>query len=247
MKEEGYPKRKTSIEYGTLLGKQIDKNKKTVLDFNVSGKDLIGALLGVLGFFGVLVIFSSSFGGVAFKSVTVNKVPNTVFPNLIAPGPGGGVASSWASMEFQITNSTPWWEFWYIVNSVEVAYFNVTSYWNGYQLVYQPSVSLYASVSGWPGGEVLNKNGPYNFVNGTTNNGTQYEIFSADVEMVNYAIVGSEIQDNTYTNILVDYLVMGNGNIYIKYWISYNNVLSAEAAAWIYITNLLKQYESSGD
>ncbi len=245
MKEEGYPKRKTSIEYGTLLGKQIDKNKKTVLDFNVSGKDLIGALWGVLGLFGVLVIFSSSFGDVAFKSVTVNKVPNTVFQNVIPPGPGGAL-TSWASMEFKITNSTPSWENNVTVDSVEVAYFNVTNYYD-YVDVYQPSVSLYANVSGVPGGKVLKEVGPYGFSNGTTSNGIQYETFYADIEMVNYAWTVAGTYPNTYTNILVEYKVMGNGNIYIEYWISYNNNPGAEVNNWMNITNTQKVYTASGD
>jgi len=142
MKEDGHLIRKNSIGYRTLLGKQIDKNKKTVLDFNVSGKDLIGAFWGLLGLFGVLVIFSSSFGGVAFKSFTINKMPNTVSQNLIAHGPGGAL-TSWASMEFQITNSTPSWDNKFIVDSIEVAYFNVTNYYDyvdvyRHQYLYMP-------------------------------------------------------------------------------------------------------------
>ncbi len=245
MKEDGHLRRKTTIDFGTLLGKQMDKNKKTVLDYNVSGKDLIGALWGVLGFFSVLVIFSSSFSGVAFKSVTVNKVPDKVSQNVIAPGPSGAL-TSWASMEFQITNSTPSWDNNFIVNSIEVAYFNVTNYYN-YVDVFPPSVSLYANVSGVPGGEVLKKVGPYDFSNGTTSNGIQYETFLAEVEMVNYAMTNAGTGPNTYTNITVEYKVMGNGNIYIEYWISYNNNLGAEVNNWMNITNTHEVYTKSGD
>lgn len=174
----------------------------------------------------------------------------TFLPSMIkGPGGGGGGPSvSWASMEFNIINKTPWYSFWYIVDSDEISYFNVTNYYWGATIASPPSVSLTAYVLWFPGGTVLNKNGPYSFVNGTNSNGIQYEIFSADVEMVNYAIIYGENGpvNNMYTNILVNYEVMGNGNIYIKYWVSYNNVVNSEVAAWMAITNLAKEFAQSG-
>ncbi|KAA8922408.1 hypothetical protein [Thermoplasma sp.] len=151
-------------------------------------------------------------------------------------------------MEFNIVNKTPWYGFWYIVDSDEISYFNVTNYYWDATIASPPSVSLTAYVLRFPGGTVLNKNGPYSFVNGTNSDGIQYEIFSSDVEMVNYAIITGENGpvNNMYTNILVDYMVMGNGNIYIKYWVSYNNVINSEVAAWMAITNLAKEFAQSG-
>lgn len=151
-------------------------------------------------------------------------------------------------MEFNIQNNTPCYSFWYIVHSDEVSYFNVTNWYYGSTIATSPTVSLVAYVSGSPGGTVLNKNGPCSFINGTNSNGVQYEIFSADVEMVNYAIIfgGNGPVNNMYTNVLVDYEVMGNGNIYIKYWVSYNNVINSEVASWMAITNLAKEFSQSG-
>jgi len=98
-----------------------------------------------------------------------------------------------------------------------------------------------------PGGKVLKEVDPYDFSNGTTSNGIQYETFLAEVEMVNYAMTNAGTFPNKYTNITVEYKVMGNENIYIEYWISYNNNPGAEVNNWMNITNTHEVYTKSGD
>ena len=218
------------------------------LDREVTFRDIILGVVGVLSFFGVLSMILNMSGQSLITGIMASQ-GNTNAPGVITPPPdGGGCEISTASMEFTITNNTPWWSFWYIVHSTETAYFNVTNFYLGTDITSSPSVTLYAAVGGSVGGQVLNKNGPYGFTSGVNSNGVQYEIFSADVEMVNYAIVyGSNgLLNNMYTNILVDYEVMGNGSILIKYFVSYNNTLTSEQAAFMTITNLLKSFSASG-
>lgn len=214
--------------------------------------DFSRAFLGMLSFAGVLSMFFLAMVGMSYNMNRENIV-YSASPSMISdPGGGGGgggsCAISSASMGFEITNITPWDSFFYLVNSREVAYFNVTDHFTCKAEVCTPQISFYAKVSGSIGGQVLNKNGPYSFANGTTSNGIQFTIFSADVEMVNWAIVygAKGLHNNMYTNILVDYKVMGNGDIYIKYWVSYNSVLDSDVAGWMALGNLAKIFSQSG-
>ncbi|GEM_PF-5059825 len=233
------------------------ENITSVLDEDVSILDALSALFGVVAFFGVFSLFVSSLGGIVGASdrglnnlpVGVNFIPSVIKP----PGGNGGGGNTppyptYASMEFSITNNTPWWSFWYIVHSKEVVYFNVTNHYEGGKIIKPPSVNLDAKVSGFPGGEVISKNGPHNFNNYTNSNGTQVETFLADVMMVNYALVYGESSplNNMYTNIVVGYKVMGSGHIYIKYWVKYNGVLSAKLATYMAITNAAERFAASG-
>lgn len=222
------------------------KLEDSPLNREVTSRDVILGLVSTLSFFGVLSMVLSVTGSSLVVGTLIQQ-GNGNSPNVIThPGGGGGPCASSASMEFTITNNTPWYCFFYVVHSTETAYFNVTNLYVNPDIVASPGVSIYANVGGFPGGQVLNTNGPYHFVNGTNSNGVQYEIFSGDVEMVNQAIVYNQIMNNMYTNILVDYEIMGNGSILIKYYVDYNNTLSAEQAAFITITDLLKSYSASG-
>ena len=216
------------------------------LNREISSRDVILGLIGTLSFFGVVSVMLSVTGSSPVAG-SLTQQGSGGSPNVIThPGNGGGPCASSASMEFTITNNTNWYCFYYIVHSTETAYFNVTNLYANPDIVASPAVSIYANVGGVPGGQVLNKNGPYDFVTGTNSNGVQYEIFSGDVEMVNSAIVYNQVMNNMYTNILVNYEIMGNGSILIKYYVDYNNTLSAEQAAFMTITDLLKSFSASG-
>lgn len=39
---------------------------------------------------------------------------------------------------------------------------------------------------------------------------------------------------------------MGNGDIYIKYWVSYNSVLDSDVAGWMALGNFAKIFSQSG-
>jgi len=130
----------------------------------------------------------------------------------------GDLLTSRASQELEIHNSTPWREFWYVVNSNEVTYFNSSTYWTGNKVLC-PSVSRVVNTSGNSPGQVVSGNSPYEFKSGTYSNGVQYVTYSGDVPMADTALTVDGPATITNTNILVDCEAMGNGNILIKYWV----------------------------
>ncbi|QRF75737.1 hypothetical protein Thermo_01243 [Thermoplasmatales archaeon] len=101
------------------------------------------------------------------------------------------------------------------MNSNEVANFNSSTNWMGTQ-VSCPSASRVVNTSGNPPGQVMSRNGPYEFTSGTNSNGVQYVTYSGDVPMADTALTVDGPATITNTNILVDYEVMGNGNIWIS-------------------------------
>ena len=204
------------------------------LDKNVYGKDIIAAAVGVFAFFGALSVLLEATGGVAHSSGYSNNI-------LTTSGGGGGVAYSWASQEFEIQNNTPWWEFWYSVHSNEVAYFNASAYWTSTQ-VESPSVTMVANAFGNPPGQVVSRNGPYEFTSGTNSNGVQYVIYSSDVQMADTANTAEGPVTSTNTNILVDYEIMGNGNILIKYWVDNTAITNG----WTGLEDLATVFAQSG-
>ena len=167
---------------------------------------------------------------------------NGYSPNMLTTsGGGGGPAYSWASQEFEIQNNTPWYEFWYVVRSNEVAYFNASTYWTGTQTE-SPSVTMVANAFGNPPGQVVSRNGPYEFTSGINSNGVQYVIYSGDVQMADTALAGGSPVTSSNTNILVDYEVMGNGNILIKYWVDNTAITNG----WTGLQDLAKVFSQSG-
>ncbi len=222
-----------------------NKHELNLLERIVTSHDPITVFKGIFLFFDVQsVIFGQN--SLSMVTGTLNSQGDSNSPYLETHPVGtGGYCVSRATMEFTITNSTPWYSSYYIVKSTEKAYFHVQDTYAGTRFCKPPEVSICASVSGLPGGKVISINGPHYFVNGTCN-GVPYETFDGDVVMENYAWVNGHQTSNMYTNIVVHYKVEGNGVIKIRYWVKYNGVTNSELAAYITITNQLKTFSASG-